>query len=132
MSKSLCELIATSRTAEGMLPGHFSLPPIEGSEGPAFADGALDGITMHHMAPAFLNSPDKKELGRLVTLASDGSYDEAEAGFAEFCKKLKPGKPSKSYTIADWADVVNAINKADEAEATPPDDGSVDPEDLPF
>ena len=87
MSKSLCELIATSRTAEGMLPGHFSLPPIEGSEGPAFADGALDGITMYHMAPAFLNSPDKKELGRLVTLASDGSYSEAEEGFAEFCKE---------------------------------------------
>ena len=60
------------------------------------------------------------------------NHGDDKPGFAEFCKKLKPGKPSKSYTIADWADVVNAINKADEAEATPPDDGSVDPEDLPF
>ena len=87
MSKSLCELIATSRTPEGVLPRHFCLPREESSKGPAFADGALDGITMYHTAPAFLNSPDKKELGRLITLAADGSYSEAEEGFAAFCEE---------------------------------------------
>lgn len=57
-------------------------------------------------------------------------HGEDKAGFAEFCKRMKPGKPSKDYTIADWADIVNAIeNEGQEAEA---DDGSVDPEDLPF
>jgi len=87
MGKSLCEFIATSRTADGMLPENFHLPAEENSEGPAFADGAMDGITMYHMAPAFLNSPDKKELGRLIELAATGAYGEAEDGFKAFCKE---------------------------------------------
>ncbi|MBP5509861.1 MAG: DUF3127 domain-containing protein [Kiritimatiellae bacterium] len=57
-------------------------------------------------------------------------HGDDKAGFAEFCKALKPGKPSKQYTIADWADVVNAINKADEP--APADDGATDTDDLPF
>ena len=58
-------------------------------------------------------------------------HGDDKAGFAEFCKQLKPGKASKQYTIADWADVVNAINKADEPQPAP-DDGSCDTDDLPF
>lgn len=54
-----------------------------------------------------------------------------KAGFAEFCKAQKPGKASKAYTIGDWADIVNAIEAAQNA-AAEPDDGSTDPEDLPF
>lgn len=57
-------------------------------------------------------------------------HGDDKAGFAEFCKQLKPGKASKAYTIADWADVVNAINKAEEP--APADDGATDPDDLPF
>ena len=60
-------------------------------------------------------------------------HGDDKAGFAEFCKALKPGKPSKSYTIADWANVVNAINKADEAHAEPEVVSADDPDaDLPF
>ncbi len=57
-----------------------------------------------------------------------------KAGFAEFCKTLKPGKPSKSYTIGDWADVVNAINKANEEAVAAAFDPAVtgDTDDLPF
>lgn len=55
-----------------------------------------------------------------------------KAGFMELCKSLKPGKPSKEYTISDWADVVNAIRKADEAAAAGADAGADDPDDLPF
>ncbi len=73
-----------------------------------------------------------------------GSDDKA--GFAAFCKALKPGKASKEYTVGDWADVANAIEKAaaekaaaeraaaeklkaaDEAAAL----GATDPDDLPF
>ena len=40
-------------------------------------------------------------------------HGDDKEGFAEFCKQLKPGRPSKSYTISDWADVVNAIQAAD-------------------
>lgn len=57
-------------------------------------------------------------------------HGEDKAGFAEFCRQLKPGKPSKEYTIADWADVVNAISAAAAPAAAA--DGAADDEDLPF
>ena len=52
------------------------------------------------------------------------NHGDDKAGFAAFCKQLKPGKPSKTYTISDWADVVNAIQAANDA--------ATDPDDLPF
>lgn len=69
-----------------------------------------------------------------------------KAGFAAFCKALKTGKASKEYTVGDWADIANAIEKAaaekaaaeraaaerlkaaDEAAAL----GATDPDALPF
>ena len=56
-------------------------------------------------------------------------HGDDKAGFAEFCKQLKPGKASKQYTIADWADVVNAINAA---EAASEEQAADDIDDLPF
>ena len=58
-------------------------------------------------------------------------HGEDKAAFAEFCKSQKPGKPSKDYTIGDWADIVNAIEQAATADAVV-DDGTGDVEDLPF
>jgi len=58
-------------------------------------------------------------------------HGDDKAGFAEFCKAQKPGKASKAYTIGDWADIVNAIEAAQNA-AAEPDDGATDDEDLPF
>lgn len=58
-------------------------------------------------------------------------HGDDKAGFAEFCKAQKPGKASRDYTIADWADIVNAISGA----AKPPaaaDGADADPDDLPF
>ena len=60
------------------------------------------------------------------------NHGDDKAGFAEFCGQLKPGKPSKQYTIADWADVVNAIQAADAQAAQAANDGATDPDDLPF
>ena len=61
-------------------------------------------------------------------------HGDDKAGFAEFCKAQKPGKTSKAYTIADWADIVNAIEAAqNQAAAQTADNGDVnDPDDLPF
>ena len=56
-------------------------------------------------------------------------HGDDKAGFAEFCKGLKPDKASKAYTISDWADVVNAINGASAATA---DGGAGDPDDIGF
>ena len=61
-------------------------------------------------------------------------HGDDKAGFAEYCKRLKPGKASKAYTIGDWADIVNAIEAAQNpAAAQTADNGDVnDPDDLPF
>ena len=56
-------------------------------------------------------------------------HGDDKAGFAAFCKQLKPGKPSKQYTIADWADIVNAINAAD---ASTEEQAADDTDGLPF
>ena len=55
------------------------------------------------------------------------NHGDDKAGFAEFCKRLKPGKASKNYTIADWADVVNAINKP---QTTGSENAAQDPDEL--
>ena len=60
------------------------------------------------------------------------NHGDDKAGFAAFCKQLKPGKPSKTYTISDWADVVNAIQAADAQAAQEAADGATDTDDLPF
>ena len=60
------------------------------------------------------------------------NHGDDKAGFAAFCKQLKPGKPSKTYTIGDWADVVNAIQAADAHAAQKAADGATDDEYLPF
>ena len=61
------------------------------------------------------------------------NHGDDKAGFAAFCKQLKPGKPSKQYTISDWADVVNAIQAADaQAAQEAANDAATDPDDLPF
>lgn len=62
-------------------------------------------------------------------------HGDDKPGFAEFCKAQKPGKASKQYTISDWADIVNAIEAAQNAAAQAEQeaaDGATDDEDLPF
>ena len=62
-------------------------------------------------------------------------HGDDKAGLAEFCKARKPGKASKAYTISDWADIVNAIEAAQNPAAaqTADNGGDVnDPDDLPF
>ena len=62
-------------------------------------------------------------------------HGDDKPGFAEFCKALKPGKASKQYTIADWADIVNAIEAAQNAAAQAAQeaaDSATDDENLPF
>ena len=62
-------------------------------------------------------------------------HGDDKPGFAEFCKAKKPGVASKQYTIADWADIVNAIEAAQNAAAQAAEvgnDGATDNEDLPF
>ena len=61
-------------------------------------------------------------------------HGDDKPGFAEFCKAQKPGKASEAYTISDWADIVNAIEAAqNQAAAQTADNGDVnDQDDLPF
>jgi len=50
---------------------------------------------------------------------------------AKFCKAQKPGKASKDYTIADWADILNAFEGEAQAAADAAK-GADDIDDLPF
>ena len=59
-------------------------------------------------------------------------HGDDKPGFAECCKAQKPGKPSKAYTISDWADIVNAIEAAQNAAAEPEADGQPADDDLSF
>ena len=60
-------------------------------------------------------------------------HGDDKPGFAEFCKAQKPGKPSKAYTISDWADIVNAIEAAQNAAAEPEaGSGATEDDDLSF
>lgn len=61
-------------------------------------------------------------------------HGDDKPGFAEFCKKQKPGKASKEYSITDWADIVNAIEAAEAAKNAAPaaETGATDDEALPF
>ncbi|MBO4845503.1 MAG: hypothetical protein J5525_04265 [Lachnospiraceae bacterium] len=95
MDISLSELIATSLDSEGLLPSDFSLPKDQDDKLARFADGALDGITIYHMGVTPLSDEEKVELGKLITLASDGKFKEAEEGFTEFTK------PHRTITIID-------------------------------
>ena len=61
-------------------------------------------------------------------------HGDDKPGFAEFCKAKKPGVASKQYTIADWADIVNAIEAAEAAKNAAPaaEPGATEDDDLPF
>ena len=54
-------------------------------------------------------------------------HGEDKAGFAEFCKAQKPGKPSKQYTSTDWGEIVAKLNE--DAKAAEAGD---DFDDMPF
>lgn len=61
-------------------------------------------------------------------------HGDDKPGFAEFCKKQKPGKASKEYSITDWADIVNAIEAAEAAKNAAPaaETGATEDDDLSF
>lgn len=87
MSKSLYELICESRVGDSVLPQGFSLPDENDENGGIrFADGAMDGITMYHSAPAELSDEERKKLGELLVMAGVGDFGAAEADFKVFCK----------------------------------------------
>lgn len=95
----------------------------------AGSGGASDG------ASASAGSEKKPILGCTVATAIETwtkHHGDDKAGFAEFCKQLKPGKASKEYTIADWADIVNAIEAAQKKPKPAADAGDMDVDDLPF
>ena len=60
-------------------------------------------------------------------------HGDDKPGFAAFCRATKPGKPSKDYKLTDWADIVNAIEAAQNpAAGAAADADTIDEEDLPF
>lgn len=74
---SLYQAICGAIQSDGTLPRDFSLPRPERADAAQklhFADGALDGINLYHMAP---DKRDIKSLTEIVGLISARSYDKA-------------------------------------------------------
>lgn len=82
---SLFLLVANSIDENGDLPSDFSLPK-QDDQPIMFADGAMDGIYIYHMGHSPLSEEDADKLGSLLRKAAEGREEEAEEGFAEFCK----------------------------------------------
>ena len=81
----------SSAVVDGRLPEGFSLPPTPGAAGPRWADGAMDGVSMYHAAPAQLTDEQAGLIAEAVTDASAGHYEAADALLADLtahCRAL--------------------------------------------
>jgi hypothetical protein len=69
---------------DGELPEMFSVSPASGNENEIrFADGALDGIRIYHMAMPEITEETESMMERAVTAAGNGAYETAESLFEE-------------------------------------------------
>ena len=84
--KSLYEYIK-AHCENGALPDHFSLPEEEQQGQLKFADGAMDGILMYHMAGSQLDEAEMAKMKEIVGLISEGNMEKADAALREFAKK---------------------------------------------
>lgn len=66
----------------------FHLPK-EKTNGLAFADGAMDGISIYHMGAPKITEKDMEEIAAGIRLAADGEYGKADEAFASFCNRIR-------------------------------------------
>ncbi len=85
--KSLYDLISES-IVDGELPQNFSLPS-DNANGLMFADGAMDGIGIFHMAGAGVDENVKNKMGEALRAAAAGDNKKAEALFTELGKAAR-------------------------------------------
>lgn len=86
--KALYQLIKENAEG-GRLSNKFSLPSDERKEEIRFADGAMDGICMYHMAPYKLESSDVELMKKSVAAMSKGDYAETNAVLAQLGKNAR-------------------------------------------
>ena len=94
MDRSLYENIVYS-IRNGELPGDFSLSDEESGDGPRFADGAMDGITVYHMGPDSLDEAGARQMITALQHAAAGNESEADKAFAEL------GRTHRAISIID-------------------------------
>ena len=85
------------------LPKDFTLPGKQVEGQLRFADGALDGMTMYHMAGTNLDEVERTKMQELIRLISDGESEQADLVLDEFAKK------HRALTVID--DFENAIRE---------------------
>jgi hypothetical protein len=86
---SLFEYIS-SAAVNGGLPEDFSLPSLTYDENELkWADGALDGVTMYHMAIPEISKEDRVLISDAVRAASNRDYDLADSLFKMLGKHLQ-------------------------------------------
>ena len=86
--RPLYRLIAAS-VVNGALPADFSLPKEPGSPQSLWADGALDGVSLYHMAPQEVEEEQKGLLFSALDCADSGLTLQAEAQLRELSKKSR-------------------------------------------
>ena len=80
----------SSAVVDGELPGDFSLPDLTDDENELkWADGALDGVTMYHMAIPEISKEDRVLISDAVRAASKRDYDLADSLFKMLGKHLQ-------------------------------------------
>lgn len=86
--KSIYEIISENEE-NGKLKDDFSLPSDDDKETLQFADGAMDGMSIYHIAPYQADEEDFKLIETAVNMASAGNTKEAETTFAKLGKKAR-------------------------------------------
>ena len=88
-NKSLYSIISSS-LVNGELPVDFSLPAIENSKEPKWADGAQDGVLVSHWGRNdSISDEDQDLMQRAVAAASEGNFDLADELFGELGKHVR-------------------------------------------
>lgn len=82
--------IISSAVVNGELPRDFSLPDVPGEEGGIrWADGAMDGVTLYHMAIPEVSEEDHMLMSDAIRAAAGGDRDLADDLFRMLGKHIR-------------------------------------------
>jgi hypothetical protein len=112
MEKSICELICDNITDDTLNPDFRIEDSTEEIGEIHWAPGALDGVTIYHMAPSNLDAEGASEMADAVKCASEGDDQEADNRFAQWCKEHRAVSNIdrlQNY-VMEHADQLNAHN----------------------
>lgn len=109
--KSIYELIEENLDDNGLLDSSFSLPENK-EQDIRFIDGAVDGISLYHMAYAGIKDEELNDLADIIKAASDGNIKKADdilSGFLSVRGMIGIIDDFREY-ITEHADEFDPVN----------------------